>query len=284
MSLENEIKVYFHVGTGKTGTTFLQYRVFPYLNGIYYIQRTKYKKAIKIIQAAKHSKYLVSREFDQQLEQEVKSFSRKIPETKPIIVFRRHDSYIASQYRRFVKNGFTGSFDDFFDLYNDSGYFKKDDLHYGRQIKILERYFTHKPLVLIYDDLRQDPQKFILHLVEELDISVDFQKVNFNRKHSSYSEKQLKAILALGKYINLRKRRVFRDNILHLLWRICINTIRYAALYISKLLPEAFFSKEPLIPKNKLDEVREFYREDWEQCLIYAQKTGRPVANREGSR
>lgn len=270
MSSTNEKEVYFHVGTGKTGTTFLQYRVFPYLKGIYYIQRTKYKKAVQIIQTTNHAKYLVSREFDQQLEHETKLFSQKIPDAVPIIVFRRHDSYIASQYRRFVKNGFRGSFTQFFDIQNDSGYFRKQDLDYNRQIKILEGFFTKKPLVLFYDDLRKDPKKFINRFAEELGISINLNDVNFNRKHSSYSEKQLKAIQAFGKYINLRKRRPFKNSIIFFIWRMGLSGIRYSILFISKLLPEKFFSSEPLIPKDKLDEVREYYKNDWEQCLAYA--------------
>ncbi len=272
MSSTNEIKVFFHVGTGKTGTTFLQYRVFPYLKGIYYIQRTKYKKSVQIIQAGKHDRYLVSREFDQQLEREVKSFSEKLPDTKPIIVFRRHDSYIASQYRRFVKNGFKGSFDDFFNLQDDSGFFKQSDLNYTRQIEILEKHFTHKPLVLIYGDLRKDPVKFIENLAKELDTTIDFNDVNLNKKHSSYSEKQLKAIMAMGKCVNLRKRRFAKNGFLNFIIRMYLTLIRYSTLYIAKLIPESFFSKEPLLPQEKLDMVKEFYKEDWERCLAYAEK------------
>ena len=157
MSEPSEKKIYFHVGTGKTGTTFLQYRIFPELKGIHYIQRTRYRKAKKIINRTHYAKYLISREFDQQLEEQVKLFAADFPDTIPIIVFRRHDDYIASQYRRFVKNGFTGGFTDFFDVENDKGYFRKTDLDYSRQIKILEENFNSKPVVLFYDELRNNP-------------------------------------------------------------------------------------------------------------------------------
>ncbi|MCB0755510.1 MAG: hypothetical protein KDB98_07960, partial [Flavobacteriales bacterium] len=156
--------IYFHVGTGKTGTTFLQYRVFPKLKGLYYIQRTRYPNAVNIIKASNHSSYLVSREFDQQLENEVKAFSHHFLNAVPIIVFRRHDSYIASQYRRFVKNGFAGSFSDFFNLERDNGRFRKQDLEYVRQINILEQHFTQKPIVLIYEDMQKDALGFISSL------------------------------------------------------------------------------------------------------------------------
>ncbi len=261
--------IFFHVGTGKTGTTFLQYKIFPKLNGIYYIQRTRYKKVEKIINSTNFNKYLISNEFDQQLEREVKWFSSIFPQTIPIIVFRRHDSYIASQYRRFVKNGFAGKFVNFFDLENDKGFFKKHDLDYCNQIKILEKYFNKKPIVLIYEDLKENKIEFIKTITKILDVSVDFKKLNLNRKHTSYSEKQLKAVFALSKHINIRKRRVFKNNILHLFWRLYLSSIRYPTLYIAKILPKSFFSSTPLIPKNELEKVQEYYKNNWEECLNY---------------
>lgn len=259
------------MGTGKTGTTFLQYRVFPKLKGICYIQRTRYRKAEKIINSTHYSKYLLSREFDQQLERRVRSFAEEFPETTPIIVFRRHDSYIASQYRRFVKNGFTGSFTEFFDVENDMGYFRIRDLDYMRQIGILEKYYRNKPIVLLYEDFSKDSRAFIDKLVKLLDVSVNYKKLNLKRKHSSYSEKQLKAIIWAGKYINLRKRRVFKNNFLHLLFRLYLASIRYPILYVSKCIPASCFNTDPLIPEDELKKVRKYFEKDWEKCVDYSE-------------
>jgi len=270
MSIAPRKKIYFHVGTGKTGTTFLQYRVFPKLKGLYYIQRTRYNKVKKIINNTKHDKYLVSREFDQQLEYEVKLFSANFPEAIPIIVFRRHDGYIASQYRRFVKNGFTGDFVDFFDLENDKGFFKKQDLNYYHQIQILEKYFTQKPIVLFYENLRNNPNAFIENLAHLMGASIDLKSINLNKKHSSYSANQLKAILLMGKYINLRKRGIYKSSILHLFWRLYLNSIRYATLYIARVMPKSFFDAKPLIAKVELEKVRVSTKDDWEKCEAYS--------------
>ncbi len=263
-------QIFFHVGTGKTGTTFLQYRVFPKLKGIHYIQRTRYKKAKRIIDRSNYKKYLLSREFDQQLEEEVTKFASVYPNTTPIIVFRRHDDYIASQYRRFVKNGFKGRFVEFFNLENDQGYFKKQDLDYFRQIQILEKYFKPKPIVLFFDDLRTNPHAFIDTLSANLDVTVERKKINFKRKHTSYSEKQLKAIMNVGKYVNLRKRRIFKNSLLHLFWRFYLGSIRYTTLYVSKFIPAKYFNKEPLIPENELDKIKVYFQADWQRCLEYS--------------
>ena len=141
--MSDSCTIYFHVGTGKTGSTFLQTRIFPLLKEIYYIPTNRYHKIFQEIEKSSATKILVSREFDQQLEREVKRFSEKHPSTIPIIVFRRHDGYIASQYKRFVKNGFIGNFQAFFDLQNNEGYFKKSDLDYKSHVALLKKHFTN---------------------------------------------------------------------------------------------------------------------------------------------
>jgi len=206
--------IYFHVGLGKTGTTFLQYQVFTQLKGIQYIQRTQYKNAKKIIAKGQSDKYLVSREFDQQLETEVKNFAATYPNTTAIMVLRRHDGWIASQYRRAIKNGFIYTFNEFIDLKNDTGFFKIKDLMYYNMILLLEKYFTKKPIVLLYEDMKSDPKAFIANLSKQLEATVDVHQLNLKPKHPSYSEKQLKAIHWLSKRINLKKERIFKNEIL----------------------------------------------------------------------
>jgi len=230
-------EIFFHVGTAKTGSTFLQYRVFPKFKGLYYIQRTRFRRVDKIIANCKDDKILVSAEFDQQFEDEVSKFGSKYPNTTAIVVFRRHDSYIASQYRRFVKNGFTGSFKEFFDLENDQGYFRQLDLDYMRMIRLLEEHFNKPPMVLFYDDMFKDSRTFIEQLTNALNVELNYDQLNLSKKHTSYNEKQLKGMQAMGKRINLKKRRIFKNGVLHFLSRLYLGAIRYSTLHISKFLP-----------------------------------------------
>jgi hypothetical protein len=109
-------EIFFHVGLGKVASTYLQHSFFPQLQGIHYIKTSKYKHSPEIIAKGEYDRYFVSREFDQQLEDEVRWFSGFYPQARPIIIFRRHDSWIASQYRRYVKNGGYLPFKGFFDV------------------------------------------------------------------------------------------------------------------------------------------------------------------------
>lgn len=265
-------RVFFHVGTGKTGTTFLQYRAFPFFKGVRYIQRTSYRKAPDIIRNEEHQSFFISWEMDQQLEHETKLFGEQFPETQTIIVFRRHDSYLASQYRRFVKNGFKGEVQDFFDVENDSGFFKRSDFDYRSMLEILRKNFNNEPIVLLYDDLKKEPKKFISEFAHIVGATVNLITIDFSSKHTSYNEKQLKVIKSMGKHVNLKKRRIFKNSALHLLWKIYFGTIRYSILYGAKILPNSFVSKEPLIDPAYLERVKEYYNEDWEAIRSFAKR------------
>ncbi len=268
--MSNSFEIYFHVGTGKTGSTFLQARIFPLLKGIYYVPSNRYHKIFREIEKSPSTKILISREFDQQLEREVKRFSEKYPNTTPIIVFRRHDNYIASQYKRFVKNGFTGNFQAFFDLQNNEGYFKKSDLDYKSQVAILKKHFNKDLIVFTYKDFKENAQKFIQKWTEIMSCSLDKKKVDWSRKHTSYTEHQLKVIKKFGKIINLTKRRVFKNIVLNFLWRIYLGSIRYSILYLSFLVPK---NNEKLISKEELEAVKTHFQEDWKYIQSIATST-----------
>ncbi len=257
------VEVYFHVGLGKTGSKYLQFVFFPALKGIKYIHMTKYKKSKEIIKKAGDGKFLVSREFDRQFEREIKWFSSDFPNAGAIMVLRRHDEWILSQYKRFIKNGHRFSFDEFFNLDN-TGFFRIEHMLFFEKIKFLERHFTKKPLVLLYDELRSNPESFLDKIAAYTETTYDKSRIKFSKKHASYNEKQLKFIYALSKYINL----IPGDS--KIKKYLFVYPIRYPVLYLSKYVPDRFVPKVDFMPeKKKLEEIREFFKEDWEKCVDY---------------
>jgi hypothetical protein len=265
-------EVYFHVGLGKTASTFLQEQVFPYFTDIEYIHRNyRYQKVDEVISKSEQKKIFVSREFDQQFEEEVVKFSKHHPDTTAIIVFRRQGPWIASQYRRFFKNGHMEPFPQFFDLKKDSGRFKKHDLHYQNYLRIIEENFTKKPLVLFYEDLRKDPLGFIDTIAQTMGVSYNITDINLKPRHSSYSEKQLQFLKVVGEKVDLTKEET--GNLLRDLFRrFYTNMIRYNTLFIAKLLPDSWFTSSKLINPKFLDEVDDFYEKDWLAIKEYAMK------------
>ncbi len=263
-------EIYFNVGLGKVASTYLQYRVFPKFKGIHYIQRTKYRKAKQIIENSADKTFFISREFDNQLEDEVKDFAANYPEAKPIILLRRHDEWIASQYRRYIKNGRPHSFQEFFDIETDKGEWKQSALYFYDKIQALETYFTRKPMVLFYDDLKKNPWSFFNDIARVMGATYEKDSISLNKMHTSYNDKQLKIRRNLNKY-TYKKEYVDPNNIIARVFKRTWKRLKqYSILYIALLLP--YKNNEPLIPKDQLEKIKDFYTEDWEKCIAYAKE------------
>lgn len=272
MSQKSEKKIFFHVGLGKTASTYLQKRVFPFFEDLEYIQRaSRFAKSVEIIAEGEPGTFFISREFDQQFEYEITKFAKHYPNTTIIIVFRQHASWIASQYRRFFKNGVVIPFTEFFDLKEDKGLFKKSDLTFYHYLELIEENFTQKPLVLFYDDLRKDPMTFFDRIAKTIGVNYDKSKINLESKHSSYSENQLKAIRYVSKYMSLRKDNM-KQPIFYPVRRMYTNLFRYSTLFVGKMVPESWYDKTPLIAPEELQEVTDYYASDWESVVEYAKK------------
>jgi len=270
MNKENHKEIFFHVGLGKTGSTYLQYKVFTKFRNVYYIQRTKYKKSFEIISKTNYERYLVSNELDRQFPDEIRRISTVFPEAKIIMVLRRNDSWLASQYRRWVKNGFSGSFDEFIDLKNDHGEWKLKEAFFWPYIKLVMEIMHSKPLVLLYDELREDPHSFIKKIVDFIGADYDPDTISLNKIHKSYSKKQLLQRRKWNKHfsgnIKLSKSKIlaFMQTLFY------VKPIRYGALYLAKILPDKLVDQEELTPKNYLDQLNNFYKKDWEKCVNYS--------------
>lgn len=271
----NSVKeLYFHVGLGKTASTYLQYRFFPFLKGITYIQRTRYRNFQKHIEAANAERIFISNEFDRQLEKECNRFAAVYPEAKTIIILRRQDSWIASQYRRSVKNGASLSFEEYIDLDSNSGEWKIEDLYFFDKLKFLEKTFNSTPLVLFHDDLRKHPGEFFDAIAQFTGSTYDIQDIDLNPKHKSYSEKQLKFIRKVGKTLFAFKSSYSSNYYIRKVQRFFKMLVRYSVLFIGKILPEKYIENGPLIEPELLSKVKDFYAEDWEKCRKYAKESG----------
>ena len=265
-------EIFFHVGLGKVASKYLQFRVFPKLEGICYIPTRRYKVSKKLIRKKGCNTYLISREFDRQFEREVEWFSRDYPKTKSILLLRRHDSWIASQYRRFVKNGFPGAFTDFMDIKENRGDWDRKELYFFDKIRILEKYFDSKPLVLFYDDFLENPGDFIMAIVNYVGADLSLDEISFSPKHSSYNEKQLKVMQRLSRRFAFLEDRERKSQFYKSVRRYLKMPLRYPMLYLAQIIPDQWVPEEELIPGEELEKIRWEFTEDWESCREYARE------------
>ena len=265
-SAANQV-VFFHVGLGKAASTFLQYAFFPRLQGIRYLQRTRYRRAPEWLAAQPPGRYLISREFDQQLERECSWFRDQLRGREgvtivPVIVLRRQDAWFASQYRRHVKNGSPLAFTEFIDVAADRGLWKQADGFFVPKLRFLEACFGRPPLVLLYEDLRADPSAWLQQFAGLLGATYNPADVRLDKVHASYSEHQLLVMRVFS-------RRWFRQPIAHgnTGWFARRGRLLacYVVLYAARLLPKRWFPA-PLIAPADLKAVAQKYQDDWSEA------------------
>ncbi len=271
-------QVYLHAGMGKVASTWLQYRVFPKLRGVRYIQRNKFQQSVRIIERGGAEPFLVSRELGfRHASQAVTWFSAAVPQARPILILRRHDSWLASVYRRAVKNGRFVPFDEFLDLDHDRGVRPQSSALFRARIQLLEDGFHHKPLVLFYHDLQTDAGRFVRVLADYVGATYESAEISLDPIHRSYGQKQLRVMRALGR----RRPAPSAHRSQHPFMRWCRVRSRllgaHVALEAARLVPEALLSDEPLVRPEQLERVREFYAEDWQACLTYARANNPPL-------
>lgn len=272
--------IYFHVGLGKVASTYLQQEVFPNLKGITYISPRKYRQSKQIISSHSAGRFLVSREFDVQLKEELEWFTRHFSNVKVIIFFRRHDSWLLSQYKRYIKNGWYRGFSSFFDLV-EGAHWGPEDVLYSRKLELVEKFTGNRPLILFHEDLLAKPTHVFDQIASFTRTEYIPGSISHKKIHRSYSEKQLKFLLFFTRHFF----RHFPDDHTHNKLKHWVYfrpwwLIYHVFLYVGALLPESWFSKSPLIPSKTLAAIRSHFHEDWEfvrnytstrELLIYTQ-------------
>jgi len=265
----NNKNIYFHVGLAKTGSTFLQNNFFPKLQNIKYISTHKYRRCIDIINNTNYDSYLISREFDRQLEGEVKKILNHFPETKIIIVFREHKKWISSQFKRFSKNGYHFKFEDFYNNTN-SGYWKNEDMIYIDKINIIKKYSKYDPLVLNFDELKINPHSYLSKISEYTNSNYSKSNISLNVVHKSYSEKQLIFLKGFCRIFKPNPPKYYADNKLkHWLYFRPWWLLFHLVMYVAYFLPKNMIVKKPLIDNNYLKKTMKKYRSDWDEILKY---------------
>lgn len=265
----NNKNIYFHVGLAKTGSTFLQNNFFPKLQNIKYISTHKYRRCIDIINNTNYDSYLISREFDRQLEGEVKKILNHFPETKIIIVFREHKKWISSQFKRFSKNGYHFKFEDFYNNTN-SGYWKNEDMIYIDKINIIKKYSKYDPLILNFDELKINPHSYLTKISEYTNSNYKKSNISLNVVHKSYSEKQLIFLKGFCRIFKPNPPKYYADNKLkHWLYFRPWWLLFHLVMYVAYFLPKNMIVKKPLIDNNYLKKTMKKYKSDWDEILKY---------------
>ena len=271
MKQKQHKSIFFHVGLPKAASTFLQRNVFPNFNSIQFIKKHDFKHRDRIIENTSCHKILMSIELNLDAEggmAKLRDVAAKYPHTYPIIVLRKHGSWLKSKYKYYLRKHGDQHFDDYFDLDGD-GVLELDNLLFYPKLKLLESLFNHEPLVIFQEELKENPLATIDMLANFMDVTYKNQDIQIQHVKKSYSSRQLKAIRRFNRVYQYDHSSI-RSKTLKFIYKKFSGLLLHSIAYISLAFPVRPAHKRPLIPQHAIHKVDDAFREDWDQCIHYA--------------
>lgn len=263
-------RVFFHVGMPKTASTFLQRNVFPHFRDVHFIKKHDFKHHKRFILQTTKDKVLLSTELDLHRERSVRKIrdiASAYPGTQPVIVLRRHSSWLKSKYKYYLRKHGTYSFWEYFGPHEE-GIINHKALRYYDKLKLLESTYEKRPLVFFQEELKADARAFIAQLAEMLGTAYDDRAISIKTVKGSYSEHQLKHVRRFNRRYKFRKPDGM-PKIKKFAYRKFSALLLHTVAFLGKFLPDPMHG-DPLIPQASLKAVDEQFRYDWLQCLEYA--------------
>ena len=267
--MKQDFDVFFHLGLPKTASTFLQYNFFPMLNDVKYFPKKHFKK-YHDLKPEPGKKYLFTSEKDRNFEKAIAHISQKFPQAKIILVFRRHDDWIKSKYKYYIRKYGHRHFDDFFDMEENKGLWKREDLYYQNKIQIIEKYLENQPLILTFDELKTNPQNFIDQIADYMETTYEAEKVDFNVVKKNFGIKKLIILRKFNRAYKFKEEK-YKKTILKKVYGTYRKFLLHIVAFFAGFLPQSAIKNEKLIEDEaQLKKIRNYYKNDWEFCKNYS--------------
>lgn len=269
--MSNMAELYYHIGLMKTGSTFLQTRVFPLLeqatfagHGISGHRRLmSFKKLKKVVISNETTVGVWFKDVDQntnylqRFKIGVENVSELFRDVRLIVVFREPSSFLYSSYKQYLHQGGTRSWERFYEeLVPD-----KEVFLFSRYIQYLTNKFSREKLLMLnFDRLKENPVEFgkeILEFIGENPIRLSEEAQVKRKSNPAIADKYE------GYLIHVNKNKWFYDK-LNLLFALGkADGRRFKVQFIPRfLLPRVFGQGK----KRDLGFLKEYYERDWKRC------------------
>jgi hypothetical protein len=273
MTKAGDKAIYFHVGLPKTASTFLQRNVFPKFNGIQFIKKHDFKHRDRIIAQSDHEKILMSIELNPDAQggkEKLEDVSQKYPHTHPIIVLRRHGSWLKSKYKYYLRKHGIHNFEQYFNL-DESGILETSNLLFYPKINLLDELFEPQPLVLFMEEIKENPYAVIDLLADYMGVTYNKNTIKIQTVKKSYSQEQLKKVRRFNRWYHYDHSNI-QSKPRKFLYKKFSGLLLHSVAFFAPIFPGEANDKETLIPAQKIEQVNKAFREDWEKCLDYARQ------------
>ena len=183
--------LYIHIGTYKTGTTFLQEIIFPKLKNVNYIFRFHLEDKINRNKITLISdEFLSGCPFPEHSEEERRIIANNLKklflDAKIILATREKSSWLQSLYSSYVKDGKGMNDYKYFLTHIDMNY-----TNFEPYVKYLKQLFTDV-YVYRFEDFKENPKKIVAEICGFM--GVDIPTFQNKRRNVSFSKKHFELI------------------------------------------------------------------------------------------
>lgn len=267
--------IYFHVGLPKTASTFMQRNVFPHFRGIQFVKKHDFKNRDRIIAKTSYNKVLLSIELDLDSgsgNEKMLKVANKYPGTKPIIVFRRHGSWVGSKYKYYLRKHGTASFEEYFHPDKETGVLKDINLQFFKKIELLEAKYGQKPLVMFQEEFQRHPFEAIKVLADYVGAQYDENQIRIATVKKSYSEHSLYYVRKLNRWYKYDHSGI-KNKTLRVLYKKFSGGILHLTAYVTGWFAPDKEKRKRVLPKEDINKINKEYASDWQRCIDYAAQT-----------
>ena len=256
--------VYFNLGLPKTGSTYLQAKVFPKIPKTKYFRKHYYYK-YRNLKPRDGEKYLFTREMDVTLFEEMDRIKGKFPDNAFIIVvFRKHFSWIISKYKNHIRKFGWIKFKEFFSP-GEEGLLDISRHFYSELSDAFCEKFGNRVLLLNYDELKESPGSFIRKIYFFMDLPDDdivYSRAIIKRSFSNNQLKILRKFNNLYRYNAMRTKSHIINRVHYKYRHFLLHIVAFFARFIPVRTQD--FQNELLEDKETIEN---FFQQDWDNML-----------------
>jgi hypothetical protein len=261
MPTNDQPQIFFHLGFPKTGSTFLQRLVFPYIPNIHFFKKHDFKKFRTLKPRAGH-KYFFTYEKDVDIKEAMDQIKEKFPENAYLIlVFRPHYKWIVSKYKNYIRKFGHLRFSDYFTT-DQKGHLNIGADFYTSRADYARKLFNDRVLILNFEELKSEPEQFMRKIYNFMGLQDEEVVISNKVVKPSFSDNQLKILRNFNNLYRFQKLKTPYKvvNQVHYKYR---HFLLHIVAFFARFAPiqTEDFNREI---SSRKEEINAFFKEDWE--------------------
>ena len=261
--------LFVHIGLHKTGTTFLQNRVFPCFNDLSIIRAWHTQRAI--LNQDMKVKVLITDEgmsgdpwttnYHDQFCENIEKLKKLYSNPKIIIGLRKHSSLILSLYKQYLQQKGTENLEYLFNSKN-TGVLKREDLLFEKKVELIKDKFD-QVFVYLQEDLNDDWGGVVNNLSKFLGTSFDYSC--FKRGEIQDNNVGVKTELQVKLLRNLNK--INSSRFCRNLYGVKMTKYKWTPRDICQYRLSKVEGVRYTLPEDLKNFIDDYYEQDWQRVL-----------------